>query len=372
MVCVDNSVTDLVAGYDFIQQNEKRVDDRYAQRQREALEQNDKRAQEQDNAQGAWTARRSLLSQRIVLGVDGAVIVTSLVFFAWMLIAPTSWSASAIPGFLGMALCGAAIGVGAFIAWQRFIGQRPGPLPVAAPLPPPPSLLADWQSAMKATLPPPDTVWRADDSWTWGYEGEYKLVTGLTSLATSDAFQPYILASVRPRHGDDLDAVVVCQRGIWLFEVKHWSGRVTWHAGRWEHAEKNAQGGETLKVHNQWPDEQWMRMVDEIQFTLNRRAAGVVKRYPHIMDIQGGIVFTHDHATLEIGSIFPMAGSLSRWLSFFPAQHGLVSINERTALEIVEALLSRHNEVTAQQAGVLPARRSMLDEARRLVNSALA
>ena len=131
-----------------------------------------------------------------------------------------------------------------------------------------------------------------------------------------------------------------------------------------------AQGVEQSRDYSHWPDEQWKRMASEIAFTLSRRAPDVVQRVPQISNIQGGVVFTHDNVKLDIGSGYPKMASLGDWLTFYPKQQGLVTINERTALEIVEALLYRHNEVVSQERGAPSARRSMLDEAQRLIANA--
>ena len=113
-----------------------------------------------------------------------------------------------------------------------------------------------------------------------------------------------------------------------------------------------------------------MSLAREIAFTLNRRAPDVVQREPQIGNVQGGVVFTHDNVELDIGSGYPQIASLSDWLKFYPTQQGLVTIDERTALEIVEALLYRHNEVVSQERGAPAGRRSMRDEAQRLIANA--
>ncbi len=376
MVCVDNTVTDLVAGYDRIVAGEKKVAERAAFRRKAAQQQQEQRAQA---ARAAWEARRRRLTPLIVLSAAAVVGLAALVALAGLflvplwLVPPDSPRLAEIYGLIVVALLIISVVVVALAAgaWLWLVGRRP-PVSLAPPSPPPQPLLPRWRAAMSDTLPPPETVVRDDDPWTWGYPGEYELVTRLAALPTIDAFPPYILYSLRPGRGDDLDAVVVGQRGICLFEVKYWSGRVTWRGGRWEHMDIDKYTGvETPNVHKQWPDEQWLRMADEIRFTLNRRAPSLMARYSRLGEVQGGIVFAHPGATLQIGSgIAVFTGRIDDWLVFYQQVRGLVSLDERTALEVVEALLARHNQVVGQAAGATPRRRSMLAEADRLITSA--
>ena len=60
-------------------------------------------------------------------------------------------------------------------------------------------------------------------------------------------------------------------------------------------------GVEAPAPHRPWPDEQWQRLVGEIQLILDTNARDVVARYPRIAEIQGGIVLAHPTAELDIG-----------------------------------------------------------------------
>ncbi|MFN8474712.1 MAG: NERD domain-containing protein [Anaerolineae bacterium] len=380
MVCVDNSITDVVAGYDRIRQGEKKAGERHAFRQKVAQQQQEQRARAE---QLAWEARRRRLTPLIAVGAAAVIVTVALIGLAGLLVlrfwlAPNAPSAPWLGTGYGL-IVGALVFFGILVvalalgAWVRLVGRRPVSSAPTAPATAGP-LLPRWRSAMSTTLPPPAAVVQQDNPLTWGYPGEYDLVSHLLDLPSNDPFPAYLLYSVRPRHGDDLDCVVVGRRGICLFEVKYWSGRVTWRGGRWEHVDIDRKTGvEKATDHKQWPDEQWLRMADELRLTLERRAPDVVARYPRIAEIQGGIVFAHPDAVLQIGSGIPVfAGRVEDWMVFYERIQGPVSLDERAALQVVEALLSRHNQVVGEEVGGRVVRHSMLDEADRLIASAMA
>ena len=85
MVCVDNTVTDLVAGYDRIVAGEKKVAERAAFRRKAAQQQQEQRAQA---ARAAWEARRRRLTPLIVLSAAAVVGLAALVALAGLFLVP--------------------------------------------------------------------------------------------------------------------------------------------------------------------------------------------------------------------------------------------------------------------------------------------
>jgi hypothetical protein len=109
---------------------------------------------------------------------------------------------------------------------------------------------------------------------------------------------------------------------------------------------------------------QWQRMRDDLIYTLNRQAPGLVKRYPGLSQIQGGVVFAHPESEMFIppGAGFSW-GNLPFWLQKFQeAPPEPLFADERLVLTVVEVLLRRHQRVLGQ-----PANRSMLKVAQDLV-----
>ncbi len=382
MVCVDNNVSDVVAGYDqIIAGNTTLAVRQLAPGRPSSPPQPPVEIAPETRQRPTWL---------ITLAAAAAIGLAALAALAALIVVPR-WIGPDDPSRLAAAytlivvallvfsaiVVVLAIGVWLWLGRQRSapsvatLSSPPPPLarPAATVSAPPPPLLPRWRAAMSASLPPPKSVAHHGDPGAEDYPGVYALVGRLAALPQRDAFPPYVLCGVRPNRSSNFDTIVVERRGIWLFEVKYWSGRVTWRNSRWEHVTVDPHTGvEAPAPHRPWPDEQWQRLVGEIQLILDTNARDVVARYPRIAEIQGGIVLAHPTAELDISSGIPIfTGRIEEWLTFYPRVRGLVSLDERAALEVVEALLTRHKQVIAQETGSPPPRRSMLAEANRLL-----
>jgi len=159
----------------------------------------------------------------------------------------------------------------------------------------------------------------------------------------------YILHRLVQKVGDDLDLVLIGNKGLWLFEVKYWSGTIIHEQGQW-HQEKRyflrgGVGQTNLRPVSQPPETQWKRMRDDLVYTLTRHAPNLVKDHLAIKDIQGGVVFTHPSAEIEIpkGAGFNW-GNIPFWIQFLqdaPVKEEFC--DERLCLMITEIILNRHN-----------------------------
>jgi hypothetical protein len=205
-----------------------------------------------------------------------------------------------------------------------------------------PALLPKWRQGLRGTLPREHAY--------HGAAGEYALVRALEGLRGKDG---YILYRLQQNWGDDIDVAIVGLSGVWVFEVKYWSGTVAWQ-GKWSRERSYyATGGRLVTEHppvDQAPDEQWRRMADDVAETLRRRARKLVARRPGLLQVRGGIAFTHPEATYKIAPGLPCAWSnVSGWRQRAAKARPVDSLTERDLLAVLDTLLARHREVSDDQ-----------------------
>lgn len=108
---------------------------------------------------------------------------------------------------------------------------------------------------------------------------------------------------------NDTDVLVVGPSGVWIFEVKHWRGRIVKQEGVWKQIQtrRGKMGKKQVeeRIVEQAPDDQWLRQAQEVVRTLQRHLPeGVLPADLDPADlIQGGVVFTHPGAVIEKGKI---------------------------------------------------------------------
>jgi Nuclease-related domain len=91
----------------------------------------------------------------------------------------------------------------------------------------------------------------------------------------------------------DADVIVAGPTGIWVYEVKHWSGQIVCQDGQWRRIKTyHKPGGRLVQEHQVLKpfDKQWIREVNAVKETLRRR----LPRCPILHEaVGGGLVFTH-------------------------------------------------------------------------------
>jgi hypothetical protein len=103
----------------------------------------------------------------------------------------------------------------------------------------------------------------------------------------------------------DTDVLVMGPSGVWVFEVKHWRGRIVKQDGVWKQVQavrgKMGKKHYEEKIAEQAPDDQWLHQAQEIVKTIQRRLPkGALPADLDPADlIQGGLVFTHPEAVLD-------------------------------------------------------------------------
>jgi hypothetical protein len=204
-----------------------------------------------------------------------------------------------------------------------------------------PSLLPHWRQGIVRRVPPGKPY--------EGVVGERRFVQALRRSRAPG----YVLYRLRQRPGDDVDVVVVGPSGIWVSEVKYWSGWIVSQNGGWSREKTYyAPGGRLVtepREVSQPPDQQWKRMADDVAETLRRRDGQLLARIPSLTQIRGGLAFTHDEASYEIAEDCPFAwGRIGLWEEQLADAPRLADLRERDVLQVLDALLGRHSEFSEQ------------------------
>ena len=237
-----------------------------------------------------------------------------------------------------------------FAHYWVFIAQSAAPEEIQYPLSKSlrsklfPNTLLVWKKRMKAPIPNEETATlRAERTKIYGLTGEYRFLRAVEKDLPSRFF---ILHNLQQNYGDDLDVVVVSPRGIWLFEIKYWSGEIRWKNGQW-YRRKN--GEIEMKPTDQAPCAQWLRMRDEILKTIRYNGSDLMRSYPTLENIGGGIVFTHEDATYDIPSDIPVPiGDISGWIGLLGRLPKKNILTPREVLQVTELLLTRHQEINKE------------------------
>lgn len=222
-----------------------------------------------------------------------------------------------------------------------------------------PSLMPAWRNKLAGSLPPLDPNY-------YGGEGEYRFIGALQRQLPANYA---VLYSLFQRHGEDIDVVLVGPKGVWVFEVKHWNHYIGWHNGQWQRQRTYHQAGgvpvtESIEV-SQPLEAQWQRAAGDVHHTIQRRAGQLAGRFQNRLAVQGGIVFTHDDASLDIDTGFPVQwGRTGEWLAEIARTPEMEDWSEFTTMTILDVLLHRHHQITGDSPY------SMRDHAEFLVQRA--
>jgi hypothetical protein len=362
------SLTDLVSGYDYLRAAQQELIHKWRQPLLEGYSRQ-RRVYDQSSLQ---VKQNQLQKKRIILvgiSIISLLLLSGLAALGLSFVQDLDPTWQRILFTAAPLLCLSGIGAGLILGGVVIYSPRlhppsrpPNPLQVASASEIP-TLLLNWQKTMqhdeaeKKVAAPPDE----------GYTGELYLVQSLEQLP----IHGYILHRLVQKEGDDLDVIAVCQKGIWLFEVKYWKGSIFRNKGQWT-KEKTylGRGGierTAVRQVSQPPEMQWQRMRDDLVYTLSRQAPGLVKRYPALTQIQGGVVFAHPESEMFIPSGAGFSwGNLPFWLEKIQeAPPETLFTDEHLTLTVVEVLLRRHQRVLGQ-----PAKRSMLKIAEEQVAQA--
>lgn len=228
-----------------------------------------------------------------------------------------------------------------------------------------PDLTESWLQGLATRIPTEAEVeQRAEASGKYGLIGEFNLVRALAASLPGDHI---ILHGLMQKPRDDLDVMVIAPSGIWLFEVKYLNAAIVYREGDWAFWQYNHENRQTELVdHGEPPDQQWLRMRDEIRRTLAYRGRDLATQFPLLGEIRGGIVFAHPQASYDIEKSPPFAwGRIPAWIEALKAARPVQGLPLRVRLQFLELLLDRHQELNPE-AGLV----SMEQQATRLIQQA--
>ncbi len=140
--------------------------------------------------------------------------------------------------------------------------------------------------------------------------------------------------------------------GIWIYEVKHWSGEITCRRGRWRRRRTWYEpGGYEASEEKDIGsfDEQWLREEHAVKETLERR---LPQPGALIATITGGIVFTHPQATWDIDSSCRSGwGPPDHWAKTILDSPALDQLTPQNQLRVIAALLKWAHRLDQNLAG---------------------
>jgi len=339
MILLDNRLTDLIRGYDRVREADLRLRSKWRHR---LLVTYARRREAYDSARVRYRQQMSGFTPKAVIGLIAASLVCLLGLFLE--------GTSVCLGFLLMVGGAVSAGLLAIIwLWRAVISAPKRPRhPLHGSLKDRlfPRLLPLWRRKLRGRLP-------AHKPYA-GASGEYNFVRQLQRLADDAS---YVIYRLQQRPGDDVDVTVVGPKGVWVFEVKYWSGRIGYRNGRWAHVKSYYKPGgfrvtESKEI-EQPPDRQWRRMADDVAETLRRRAPRLVAVLPVVAEIKGGLVFTHPKAAYDIARGCPCAwGDIAGWTRCLKSAPVLPDLHERLILRILDVLLARHRKVSGSGVAI--------------------
>jgi nuclease-like protein len=153
----------------------------------------------------------------------------------------------------------------------------------------------------------------------------------------------------------DADVLVVGPTGIWVFEVKHWTGTFerrddgSWWRTRTYFAPGGIHTVETTPFKSP-PDEQWIYERSAVQETIRRR---LPKARELAEQIGGGIVFSHPDANWDgiAGVARSGYGSPAFWSAEVAGSATRPEFTPSLVLEIIDAVLEWHRQLAGDTAG---------------------
>ena len=179
---------------------------------------------------------------------------------------------------------------------------------------------------------------RSDQGYAHGDEGVSLFIDALNARLSPDYF---VVRDLLVRKSLDVDVLVVGPSGVWVFEVKHWSGRIVCRNGGW-HRERTYYkpgGFEATDVDDIGAfDRQWQREVEAMTTTLNRRLKAPVAG---AATARGGLVFSHHDAHWEIdASCGAGYGPPGFWVDTLAREPPLPAFNQDEQLRVLDALFT--------------------------------
>lgn len=238
------------------------------------------------------------------------------------------------------------------------------------PLPDPSDLSGRWWRTVSAHGPSVRRPGPALEARGYGDQGEEALVSLLSEALSGD----YVaLRGPLVARNLDADLVVAGPTGVWVYEVKHWSGEITCRGGQWRRTKTYRERGGRLvrETQNIRPfDGQWAKEASAVREALRLGLPGHLGLHGAV---GGGLVFTHP------GLSFSQDGSCRAWYGRPGSCPWTISRSPEVpayttegSLRVLDALLERSDRLHEQKGAAPWATSSAVELAQRLHEEAVA
>lgn len=332
MTLLDNRVSDLIAGYNLVYHAESQIKNKWRTRLLKAYAQ--QRAQ-YDIVRTAYQERFRGFKFNALTGyifIGGGLIVALLMAIVSGLVNKIEIARGLRTAAIYLGAAGISVGLVLAAIWlwlAKFNVPQPPQHPLKSNLVKSP--YPAWQKALKGKLP--------DKLETQGARGEHNFVRRMAHELGSSHF---IIYRLQQKQGDDIDVTIVGPTGIWVFEVKYWSGTIKWDNGQW----KRIQPNNPHPIINQPPDEQWQRMAADVAKTIRIQAPQLPARFLNAIGIKGGIAFTLPSARIDISPGLPVQwGTMIDWVKRLKTTPQIPGWDDSVTFTVLDALLKRHHQV---------------------------
>ncbi len=237
-------------------------------------------------------------------------------------------------------------------------------------LPDPSDLIGQWWGTVSGHTSSVRRSGPALSARHYGDVGEEVFVSHLTGWLSGEYVAVRGLLVVRNL---DADVIVVGPTGIWVYEVKHWSGEISCERGEWRRVKIYRQPGGRLvrEVEKLKPfDRQWTKEVGAVRENLRRRLPGYAE-LPNA--VGGGLVFTHRKVEFrEDGSCRAWAGKPSDCVKILSHSRAMPGFTMEKRLRTMDALLEWSDRLHERQGEVPRVTSSSVELAERLYEDAVS
>ncbi len=244
--------------------------------------------------------------------------------------------------------------------------------PIPAPLPLVPSdFTRRWWGQVSGRTPPVHRTGPALSARSYGDVGEKSFVSHLAGALPKEYVAVRGLLVARRL---DADVIVVGPTGIWVYEVKHWTGEIACERGRWSRTKTyRGPGGRLVRETeglNKSFDRQWVKEANSVKEALRRN----LRLYPHLHEaVRGGIVFTYPGSSYVVdGSCRARVYTSSTCVEALSVSPQIPNFTMDKRLHAIDALLKWSDGLHEQQGQARPSTSSAVELAERLHEDAVS
>jgi hypothetical protein len=243
-------------------------------------------------------------------------------------------------------------------------------LHIPDPLPDPSDLSGRWWGTISGRTLSVQRSGPALSARRYGDEGEAAFVSHLAGELPEE----YVAVSgLMVARSLDADVIVVGPTGIWVYEVKHWSGEITCQDGQWRRIKTYREpGGRLVQKHEVLRpfDKQWIKEANAVKETLRRR----LTQSPNLREaVGGGLVFTHGGLSFFAdGSCKAQIYTLRSCVDALWGSPEMPDFTMQKRLRLIDALLEWSDRLHEQQGEAPSAMSSSVELAERLHEEAVS